>query len=204
MQKEYLTPAAVLLGSVIIGGGLYFGLQSRDASGGSGASARVAGTEMAMEASESPPGAVTQRGAATQRRAGMQHERPAGNPEGMQQAAPPVTQGAPGMGLSPPAAPRDVQMKVVEEVTAALEAQRATLVKECWEPSFKKSTEPAKAKYLYNMSFNPAGTEIARGISEVRGMERADTAQCLRARPIGIQVSPPGQHMGVEVELTLP
>jgi hypothetical protein len=93
---------------------------------------------------------------------------------------------------------------VEADALKSLEAKRAELVKTCWDPSFKKNPNPAKAKYLFSLSFDPAGKEIARGISDVRGMERADTGQCLRSQPMGLTVAPPGAYVGVEIELILP
>ena len=115
-----------------------------------------------------------------------------------------VVGAGPGLGLSPPPVSADVRKAAEQAVAKALEAKRAELVKTCWDPSFKKSAEPPRAKYIFNVSFDPSGKEIARGISEVRGMERSDTAQCLRSQPMGLQIPAPGAYVGVEVELILP
>jgi hypothetical protein len=130
---------------------------------------------------------------------------PAAAPAAAPPAGPPQRPAAPaGAGLAPPPVSSGLRAQVQAAAAAALEQKRAELVQACWEPSFKKSAEPPQAKYIYNMTFDPAGKEIARGISEVRGMERSDTGQCLRSMPLDLRVPPPGAHVGVHVELMLP
>ncbi|WP_437738031.1 hypothetical protein [Sorangium sp. So ce1335] len=161
MQKELLTPAAILLGSVFIAAGLYFGLQ------------RAA-----------PPGSAA--AASTEEPAPRQ----------------PAPRAAPAGTVA--ASPGELQKRVEADAIKALEARRTLFVKQCWEPSLKKSATPARARYLFNMTFDESGKEIARGISEVRGMDRPDAAQCLRMIPLGIAVPPPGARVAVEVEMILP
>ncbi|WP_437841083.1 hypothetical protein [Sorangium sp. So ce1153] len=177
MQKELMTPAAILLGSLIIAAGLYFGLQQPAPSG-------------------APPPASAEARAASAPAA---------------PAETPASAGAPSQPLPrPPAAvtssapPSELYERVAADATSALEARRPLFVKQCWEPSLKKNPAPARARYLFNMTFDESGKEIARGISEVRGMDRPDAAHCLRMIPLGIGVPPPGARVAVEVELTLP
>ncbi|MGK3983441.1 hypothetical protein WME99_10400 [Sorangium sp. So ce136] len=172
MQKELMTPAAILLGSLIIAAGLYFGLQQ-------------------PAPSAAPPPASAEARAASARTL--------------------AAAGAPSQPLPRPAAavassalPSELYERVVADATSALEARRPLFVKQCWEPSLKKSPTPPRARYLFNMTFDESGKEIARGISEVRGMDRPDAAHCLRMIPLGIGVPPPGARIAVEVELTLP
>ncbi|WP_437627557.1 hypothetical protein [Sorangium sp. So ce1151] len=179
MQKELMTPAAILLGSLIIAAGLYFGLQQ-------------------PAPSAAPPPASAEARAASARAPAAPGEAPA-------------PAGAPSQPLPRPAAaapssalPRELYERVAADATSALEARRPLFVKQCWEPSLKKNPTPARARYLFNMTFDESGKEIARGISEVRGMDRPDAAHCLRMIPLGIGVPPPGARVAVEVELTLP
>lgn len=181
MQKELLTPAAILVGSVIIGAGLYFGLQGR----------------------AQPPDAATPSAPAPTRPEGSPPGAVVFNPPAPQPAGQPAL-AAPGAGLAPPPAAAEIRKKAEADAAKALEQLRPHLVKTCWEPSARKKADPSKAKYIFNMSFDPSGKEIARGISEVRGMERPDAAQCLRGEPLSLQIPPPGQHVGVDVELMLP
>ncbi|WP_437786295.1 hypothetical protein [Sorangium sp. So ce1097] len=177
MQKELLTPAAILLGSVFIAAGLYFGLQ-----------------RAAPPAAAPPPASAV--AAAASAKAPPASEAPAPAPS--RPAPPAAATGAVA------ASPGELYRRVAADAMEALEARRQLFVKQCWEPSLKKSPTPARARYLFNMTFDESGKEIARGISEVRGMDRPDAAQCLRMIPLGIAVPPPGARVAVEVEMTLP
>ncbi|WP_437820685.1 hypothetical protein [Sorangium sp. So ce1078] len=173
MQKELMTPAAILLGSLFIAAGLYLGLQRPAPSSG-------------------PPPASVEAAAASVR------EPPA------PADAPAPSRPHPAPAAVPPPPPGELYKRVQADAVRALEARRSLFVKQCWEPSLRKSPAPARAKYLFSMTFDESGKEIARGISEVRGMERPDAAQCLRMIPLGIGVPPPGTRVAVEVEMTLP
>ncbi|WP_438011417.1 hypothetical protein WME89_23875 [Sorangium sp. So ce321] len=178
MQKELMTPAAILLGSLIIAAGLYFGLQ--------------------QPVPSAPPPASAEARAASARAPAAPAEAPAsaGTPS---QPIPRPAAAAPSSAL-----PSELYERVAADAASALEARRPLFVKQCWEPSLKKNPTPARARYLFNMTFDESGKEIARGISEVRGMDRPDAAHCLRMIPLGIGVPPPGARVAVEVELTLP
>jgi hypothetical protein len=98
----------------------------------------------------------------------------------------------------------ELKSTVAKQAAKALEAEREELVKACWEPAVKASPEPPKAKYIYNVSFDADGKEIARGVSETREMSRSDVAQCLRDRPLSLRIPPPGVNVGVDVTFILP
>ncbi|WP_437767443.1 hypothetical protein WMF27_19115 [Sorangium sp. So ce281] len=173
MQKELMTPAAILLGSLFIAAGLYLGLQ------------------------RPPPPALPSASVETSAaRAG----------------ALPATAGAPAPSLPVPrpapagASPltSELYKRVEGDAARELEARRSLFVKQCWEPSLRKNPAPARARYIFNMTFDASGNEIARGISEVRGMDRPDAAQCLRMMPLELIVPPPGTRVSVEIEMTLP
>lgn len=169
-----MTPAAILLGSLFIAVGLYLGLQRPAPSAG----APPASVEAAAASMRAPPV-------------------PAAD-------APSPSRPRPAPAAAPPEQPGALYKRVQADAIRALEARRPLFVKQCWEPSLSKSPTPARAKYLFNMTFDESGKEIARGISEVRGMERPDAAQCLRLIPLGIGVPPPGTRVAVEVEMILP
>ncbi|WP_437948242.1 hypothetical protein WME98_47685 [Sorangium sp. So ce296] len=171
MQKELMTPAAILLGSVVIATGLYLGLQRPAPSSGP----PPAGAEAAAASVKSPPAPADAQS--------QPHPAPA---------------------AAPPALPRELYKRVEADAVKALEARRPQFLKRCWEPSVRKNPAPPRAKYLFSMTFDESGKEIARGISEVRGMERPDAAQCLRMIPLGIGVPPPGTRVAVEIEMVLP
>ena len=104
-----------------------------------------------------------------------------------------------------PAAPPEVQAKVLAQATKAVEAMKPTFLKTCWEPAVKLAPEPAKAKYVFNMTFDGrTGKELSRGISESREMVRSDVGQCLRGLPLSLSVDPPGMSVNVDVPLVLP
>jgi hypothetical protein len=174
MQKELMTPAAILLGSVVIAAGLYLGLQRQPPP--------PALPSASVEASTAPAGALPAAAAASAPSQPALHTAPAG--------ASPLTS--------------ELYKRVERDAVEALEARRSLFVKQCWEPSFRKSPSPARARYIFNMTFDESGKEIARGISEVRGMDRPDAAHCLRMMPLGLGVPPPGTRVSVEVEMTLP
>lgn len=193
MQKELITPAAILIGSVIIGSGLYFGLQGQGEPSPQDedlpSSPRATSVAPVIPAPQAAPAIPA----------------PQAPPAALApQAAPPAGVAPPGLGLGPPPVSTDLKKRVTDGARKALEAKRADYIKTCWEPSFKKNPSPPSAKYIFNMSFDPQGREIARGVSDVRGMERPDTGQCLRMQPMGLEVPAPGAYVGVEIEVTIP
>jgi hypothetical protein len=159
---ELMTPAAILLGSVIIAAGLHLGLQR----------AAPPPVAPATAVDRTPPASGSPARAA--------------------------------LANAGPAARSELRRRVEADAARGLEARRADFVKRCWEPSLEKDPNPPAAKYIFNMSFDESGKEIARGISEVRGMERPDAARCLRTLPLGVDVPAPGARVGIEVEITLP
>lgn len=127
--------------------------------------------------------------------------------EAPRSAAPPPGVGpAPGAPTAPevPASARAGALQAsVERVVLA--EKRAVFLPKCWEPMVAKQAEPAKARYAMQMVFDATGTEIGRGISELRGSEsRPDVGRCLRELPIGLKIPAPGANVPVSVELTFP
>lgn len=169
-----MTPAAILLGSLFIAAGLYLGLQRPPSA--------PALPSVSVEAPTARAGALPA---------------PADDPAPSLPVAHPASAGA---------SPLTSELHKHVEGAAAkeLEARRSLFVKQCWEPSLRKNPAPARARYIFNMTFDASGNEIARGISEVRGMDRPDAAQCLRMMPLGLAVPPPGTRVSVEIEMTLP
>jgi hypothetical protein len=88
--------------------------------------------------------------------------------------------------------------------TAALEAQRATFVEQCWKPAAAERPAPDHSSYLFDLAFDERGVEVGRGISEVTRESRADVARCLRALPGSITIPPPGARRSARVTITLP
>jgi hypothetical protein len=110
-------------------------------------------------------------------------------------------------------APRDAPLarvtpelveRVAREARERLEAQRGLLVARCWPRNGLRSGR-TDAKLVVNLTFDPAGREIARGISEDRRAPAGEVAACIRKlRDAAISVPPPGTHVGVSVPMTFP
>lgn len=106
---------------------------------------------------------------------------------------------------APPAPPRPVAIAVAPsdaevqaEVAKALLLQRAPLLERC-------RTDAAPAPYLFQIAVGPDGTELGRGIAEVRGESRADLAECLRRVTLPpLHVPAPGRPLTVDVKVMLP
>ncbi|WP_437942265.1 hypothetical protein [Sorangium sp. So ce341] len=186
MQKELMTPAAILLGSVVIATGLYLGLQRP------------------APASAPPPAGAEAAAASVKAAPAPADVQPPSQPHPAPADAQPPPQPHPAPAAAAPALRRELHKRVEADAVKALEARRPQFLKQCWEPSVRKNPAPPRAKYLFSMTFDESGKEIARGISEVRGMERPDAAQCLRMIPLGIGVPPPGTRVAVEIEMVLP
>jgi len=181
MQKDHLVPASILLGCTIIGAGLYFGLRSQSQPAGP-ASAAVA-TPRSAEAYTAPP--------------------PTTGPAG----PPPVL---PGLGMVPglagPTVPPELQAAVERAAAAALaEEKKKVFIPKCWQPAIAGAPQPAFAKFSLDMTFDPQGTEITRGLSEERSAPRPDVANCIRSLPMSLRISPPpGLPVRVNLPLELP
>lgn len=110
-----------------------------------------------------------------------------------------------GAGLGMPPVAAEVRAKVEADAVKAYETERANFKKECWDPAIKQTPEPAKAKYVINVTFDGVtGKEISRGVNELRGESRGDVGQCLRMLPMGVSIPPPGVNINVDVPISFP
>jgi hypothetical protein len=100
-----------------------------------------------------------------------------------------------------PGASREV---VAQQAGKALDAQRAILVKRCWEPAVAKTPEPKTIRYVLNLSFDAAGRQIGRGIIEDRETARIDVTRCVGENLPPLEVPAPGAVISVEVPFSLP
>ncbi|HZF56129.1 MAG TPA: hypothetical protein VE093_46260 [Polyangiaceae bacterium] len=187
MKQDRTLPGAILLGSIIIALGLYFGLRKDDGDGparGRGAEAQV-GPGDPGRAARGPAGAPPQAAAPG--------------------AAPPAGGGVMGSGLGMPPVSGELRATVEASAVKAFEAERANFRKTCWDPAVKQAPEPPTSKFVFNVTFDGAtGKEISRGINELRNESRSDVAQCLRTLPIGVVIEPVGVNVNVDVPITLP
>ncbi len=110
--------------------------------------------------------------------------------------------------LAPPAQAGPASEAVVTSATAAaqkaLEAHRADIVEKCVTPSIAKKPDPPRVKYSFNVTFDPQGKQIARGMEEDRAMFRADVGVCLASALPPLQIPPPGVAVKVDVDWILP
>jgi hypothetical protein len=205
MKQDRTIPGAILLGSIIIALGLYFGLNKGDKDDGreerelgiSTADRRASAAERGAEAQVGNPGRVGP---------------PSGGQGDSPPAAPPVAPmvGAPmggpiGGGLGMPAVSTEVRARVQASAAKAFEVERENFRKACWEPALKENPEPATSKFVFNVTFDGAtGKEISRGVNELRGESRSDVAQCLRRQPIGVGIEPEGVNVNIDVPISFP
>jgi hypothetical protein len=175
-SNPLLLPGAVVIGSGLIGLGLYFGLRAS-----APAPIPSSSTPVLMTATSQPPAASTA-------------------PAGSSEPARPTAAGTAGS-LS-----QEVVERVKKSATEALLAEKkAKFLPRCWEPALAREPQPATSKYLFELSFDADGRENVRGIHEPRGESRGDVGQCMREIPMGIRITPaPGAPVMVSVELTFP
>jgi hypothetical protein len=186
VNKSLALPGSIVLGSALVGMGLYFGLRAR------------APREPAVGAA-SPPVATS-----------LVVPRPV-------DPAPVGTNDAPSAPPSDSLPPSDPFAVAARPARAATPDQRASVARvldvarrgrftqKCWAPMVARSAEPSTSKYVVRSTFDEAGREAARGISELRGEpSRPDVARCLRELPLDIEVGPLGLPVSVELELAFP
>lgn len=106
-------------------------------------------------------------------------------------------------GLRTPVSP-EVAARVNEEASANLEALRPRLVSSCW-PRGGLPNGRARTTLTYQVTFNPEGREIARGILDDRKAPAGEFGQCLRRlEGTSLSVSPPGTYVTLKVPVTYP
>jgi hypothetical protein len=109
---------------------------------------------------------------------------------------------------APPAAPARATPAMVAQATAEasafLEASRAELNARCWPRDGLASGRPSTL-VTFNVTFDPRGREIARGIGEDRKARAPELLRCLQKIPLGsLRISPTGANVGVRVAMRLP
>ena len=90
------------------------------------------------------------------------------------------------------------------EARVQLESVRPALLSRCW-PAEGLGQGRDKARLTFHLTFDAAGREVARGISEDRTAPAGAFARCLRTLPIGTLAIPaPGARVGVRVAMSFP
>jgi hypothetical protein len=156
------TPTAILLGSVIIGAGLFLGLRGRSDPQPSGRAPAPSAVQLA------PPS--------------------------------PAIPAEPAQPLGP-AADRSA---VAKQAEAAVAQHRKSLTDQCLAPSLARKPDPPVVKYVFNVTFDAEGKQIARGVSEDREAARPEVTACVSEKLPTLTVPPPGQTVRVEIPLSLP
>ncbi|MGK3987176.1 hypothetical protein WME99_29315 [Sorangium sp. So ce136] len=129
-------------------------------------------------------------------------------------AAPPVEAG-PGASAAPAeraaapapapqsarAVPRD---EVARQAALALDAHRTTLMDRCYKPAIAAKPEPRAVKYVFNITFDAGGRQIARGLIEDQETARPEVTACLVAALPPVAIPAPGVNVRVDVPFSLP
>jgi hypothetical protein len=183
VQKEYVLAGAIVIGSGLIALGLYAGL-SASGPGPSGT---------APPALAPPPSSAL-----------LPPPLPATGvpPAAVEVSAAPSAGGVSATSsVRPPGSVEAVKQEVVKLLA---EQKKALFVPKCWQPALAKQAEPKTSRFLFSLSFDAAGVERVRGISEIRGESRVDVARCLREQPGGLKITPTGASVSLELFLDFP
>lgn len=89
---------------------------------------------------------------------------------------------------------------------AAIEAERATMVSECWEPFAAKTADGSKpdhAKVGFSLAFRKDGTVAGSGVIEDR-QSHEGLFDCLAPFAHSLTIPPPDSNISVEVHFQLP
>lgn len=112
------------------------------------------------------------------------------------QAQPPTT--------SATRATPELVARATAETTSVLEASRAELDARCW-PKAGLASGAASTVVTFNVTYDAAGREIARGLAEDRQARAPELVRCLQRLPLGsLRITPTGANVGVKVALRLP
>lgn len=94
--------------------------------------------------------------------------------------------------------------RAVQEIAAALDKQRAALTEKCWKPNAGASPPPRPARWTFNFTMAPDGSQIARGVAEARGAGSPEITRCVLEALAPVSVSPTGATVVVDVPFALP
>ncbi|WP_437630484.1 hypothetical protein [Sorangium sp. So ce854] len=105
---------------------------------------------------------------------------------------------------APPAAPGVPRDEVARQAARALDAHRQALVERCYRPAIAARPEPRTVKYVFNITFDARGRQIARGLIEDRETARPEVTACLVGALPPVEIAPPGANVRVDVPFSLP
>jgi hypothetical protein len=106
--------------------------------------------------------------------------------------------------VAPVVAPVADKNSVIRDASAILDKQKKVLTEKCLAPSLAKKPQPAKVKYMFNVTFDAMGNVVARGVSEDRETARPEVLACISENFPTLKVTPPGQSVLVDVPFELP
>lgn len=105
---------------------------------------------------------------------------------------------------SPTRATPAVVARATAETAAVLEQARGELTSRCW-PRGGLASGHDSTLVTFNVTFDAAGREIARGLGEDRRARAPELVRCLQRLPLGsLRISPTGANVGVKVAMRLP
>ncbi|WP_437596181.1 hypothetical protein WMF28_26735 [Sorangium sp. So ce590] len=120
-------------------------------------------------------------------------------------AGPAERAGASGEGApAPRRAPSVPREEVARQAARALDAHRPALVERCYRPAIAAQPAPRGVKYVFDLTFDAQGRQIARGILEDRETSRPEITACLVTALPPVAVAPPGASVRVDVPFSLP
>jgi hypothetical protein len=93
---------------------------------------------------------------------------------------------------------------VQEEARAELERMREHVVSRCW-PRGGLRGGRRQTTLTYNVTFDPTGREVARGVLEDRRAPAGEFGRCLRRlEGTSLSVAPPGTFVSLRLPVTYP
>ncbi|WP_437791379.1 hypothetical protein [Sorangium sp. So ce693] len=100
-----------------------------------------------------------------------------------------------------PSVPRE---QVAMQAARALEAHRPALIERCYKPAAAARPAPRGVKYIFNLTFDARGRQLARGIIEDREASSPEVTACVVDALPAVAVPPPGANVRVDVPFSLP
>ena len=116
---------------------------------------------------------------------------------------PPVS--APVVLPSPVVAPQVASRELVaQQASEALAYQRAALRDRCYRPAALAAGVGLRAAWIFNVTFDAQGNQLARGMEEHRDTSTPELSQCIGDQMKPLRVPPPGATLMVEIPLSFP
>lgn len=105
---------------------------------------------------------------------------------------------------APQGAPSVSRDEIARQAARALDAHRPALVERCYRPAIAAQPEPRAVRYVFNITFDAQGRQIARGLIEDRETARPEVTACLVGALPPVEIAPPGANVRVDVPFSLP